>query len=107
MSNYDYDLIHAETQDYCSHVALRIGLKSEGKRYLLKHPKLAEINRGDYTEPTILMSYESAQRLLDELYRIGLRPRNGSSSIAHIEALENHLKDFRKIAFNKLKINDT
>ena len=57
-------------------------------------------------QPTVSMRPENAQVLMDDLWRAGLRPTDGAGTAGSMRAVENHLKDMRKIAFNKLKISD-
>lgn len=59
-----------------------------------------------FTEPTISLNYEQAQMLIDELWRCGLRPTEGHGSAGMLAATERHLSDMKKIAFNRLKINE-
>ena len=47
---------------------------------------------------------EEAQELMDELYRCGLRPTEGAGSAGQMAAVQQHLKDMRTIAFDRLKI---
>lgn len=50
------------------------------------------------TDPGLHFTDEAAQQLFDELWRVGLRPRNGESSLAHVDALKYHLEDMRRLA---------
>jgi hypothetical protein len=43
-----------------------------------------------------------AQSLMNALWNAGLRPANGESSMAHVDAMKAHLQDMRKIAFEAL-----
>lgn len=54
-------------------------------------------------EPTIRMRPTEAQALMDHLWRIGLRPSEGSGSAGALAATERHLADMRKIALDLLK----
>lgn len=53
-------------------------------------------------EPTIDMRIEDAQQLVDELWRAGLRPTDGTGSAGSLAATERHLKDMQRIAFQLL-----
>ena len=44
------------------------------------------------------LSETDAQQIMDELWRAGVRPRNGSGALAHVEAINAHLQDMRKLA---------
>lgn len=56
-------------------------------------------------EPTLVIDSTSAQELMDDLWRCGLRPSEGSGSAGSLLATQKHLEDLRKIAFKKLGID--
>lgn len=47
-----------------------------------------------------------AQVLMDDLWECGIRPSEGHGSAGQLKAVENHLKDMRKITFKQLDINE-
>ena len=57
-------------------------------------------------DPTVRISDEEAQTLMDDLWRCGLRPTEGSGSAGAMRAVEKHVADLRKIAFKALDIPD-
>ena len=65
-------------------------------------------NQGDEEkfEPMARIDKASAQRLMDELWRCGVRPSEGSGSAGSLAATERHLKDMRAIAFSRLDMTD-
>lgn len=56
-------------------------------------------------EPTMRMKIGEAQGLMDELWRCGLRPTEGSGSAGSLAATERHLTDMQRIAFGLLQLN--
>lgn len=52
-------------------------------------------------EATVQLAYDEAQQLINELWRIGMRPKDGSASLAHVDAMQAHLQDMRKLVFDK------
>ncbi len=54
-------------------------------------------------EPTVLLTNDAAQFLIDELWRCGLRPTEGTGSAGSLEAVERHLRDMRAVAVGLLK----
>lgn len=56
-----------------------------------------------YTEPALVLKNDVAQELMDELWRCGLRPSEGSGSAGSLAATERHLSDMKKIAFDLLE----
>lgn len=91
--------------DFGAHVEIFLAEDIGDKRYTCNLVERVEVKKGYTQKPTMTMGTETAQRLLDELYAAGFRPRNGESSLAHTDALNEHIKDLRKITFKQLKIN--
>lgn len=69
--------------------------------------ELSENEHGIIQQPTISISNESAQVLIDDLWHCGFRPSEGTGSAGSLKATETHLKDMRVIAFNQLDIKIT
>lgn len=51
-----------------------------------------------YRQPSMVLEDYDAQSLLQALWDAGLRPNNGESTVAHVDALKKHLEDMRKFA---------
>jgi len=47
------------------------------------------------------MHDEQAQNFMDELWRVGFRPTEGSGSAGSLAATERHLADMRALVFNQ------
>jgi hypothetical protein len=58
-------------------------------------------------KPFLTLSMKDSQRLMDELWKCGLRPSEGSGSAGSLRATENHLSDMRKIVSNLLDVDLT
>ncbi len=52
-------------------------------------------------EPTFSLEPEAAQQLMDELWRAGLRPTEGSGSTGQLASTLKHLEDMRSLVFKK------
>lgn len=52
-------------------------------------------------DPPIRLPYEVAQSLIDALWDAGVRPSSGEGHTAHIQALNAHLEDMRRLVFDK------
>lgn len=50
-------------------------------------------------DPTFSMNMEAGQQLMDELWRCGLRPTDGTGSAGSLAATERHLADMRALVF--------
>lgn len=69
---------------------------------------LKELKPGEaISAPTFSMDNDVAQGLMDELWRCGLRPSEGSGSAGSLAATERHLKDMQAIALGLLKKDGT
>lgn len=65
---------------------------------------MRELTPGEYIgEPTMRLKNDEAQMLIDELWRCGLRPSEGSGSAGSLAATERHLKDMQAIAMGLLR----
>jgi hypothetical protein len=69
--------------------------------------EFASCAEGDFVEPAMVLGPTEAQQLMDELWRAGVRPAEGDSSVGQLGATEKHLADMRAIAFHKLGIAAT
>jgi hypothetical protein len=50
-------------------------------------------------QPTLSMRQDEAQQLMDELWRVGLRPSEGTGSAGAMAAVQAHLADMRALVF--------
>lgn len=51
--------------------------------------------------PTLRITEAEAQQIMDGLWRIGIRPRDGAGSLAHVDAQKAHLEDMRRLVFDR------
>jgi hypothetical protein len=72
---------------------------------LVMHTLTTEADERAEHAPIAALSMDSAQGLMDELWRCGLRPSEGTGSAGSLAATERHLKDMRAIAFDLLQMN--
>ena len=97
---------YAENSIYRQSVELFATKVVDGKRFCLTTVfTQKEIEPSVMAEgPTLELSGDEAQQIMNELWRIGIRPKDGSGAIAHTEAIQGHLADMRKLAFHALKV---
>lgn len=72
--------------------------------YIAEPVVFTKMVEGYAYEPTLSISMNSAQRLMDELWIAGLRPSEGTGSAGSLKATQDHLNDMRDIVFNELNI---
>lgn len=96
--------IRAERSDYQRYVGLAIfKIGDRDERLVAKELEFAEVDDGKYIEPSIKLRTDEAQLLMDELWRCGLRPTEGSGSAGSLAATERHLRDMQGITKGLLK----
>jgi len=87
------------------HIAKIMAVDSE-RRLIAKPLEFVEIGEDkidDGFEPAFRMSKADGQNLMDELWRCGIRPSEGSGSAGSLAATERHLADMRTIAMGSLQ----
>lgn len=75
----------------------------DGKRSVAQVSKVEIKQDFEHIAPTLSMQVETAQALMDELWRCGLRPTEGTGSAGSLAATERHLADMRAIAFDLME----
>lgn len=78
---------------------------SSGRVSIADKLTMHEQEEGTITEPTMDLSPQAAQVLMDDLWASGIRPTEGSGSAGALRATEKHLADMRSIVFKKLGID--
>lgn len=75
------------------------------KRYVATNVDFEPHKEGQYQEPTFKLQHDAPQKLMDELWKAGIRPSNGEGSVGEIGAIKKHLQDMRLIVADKLKVD--
>ncbi|MDF3837135.1 hypothetical protein P3W85_29890 [Cupriavidus basilensis] len=92
--------IRADLVPWSHDIELRLGVKRDGRLYSIARPLVFEdIPNGARVDPFVTMDAGTAQNLMDELWRCGLRPRDGTGSAGALAATERHLNDMRRLVF--------
>lgn len=60
---------------------------------------LQDYQLAEQTSPTLTISMEAAQQLLDDLYNVGLRPTHAIETGSTLAAQKAHIDDLRTILF--------
>lgn len=98
--------IHATIFEWGDTVGLHIIEEMpNGNRYIAGPVACAQRIDDDYAvqlpaSVTLNQRRGEAQQLMDELWRIGLRPTEGSGSAGSLAATQEHLKDMRALVAN-------
>ena len=97
--------IRAEKVWYRNRIELAVIHKRQDGRADVGQPlTMKTIEPGELiTEPTMSLSFDEAQLLMDELWRCGIKPSEGTGSAGSLAATERHLKDMQTIAMGLLR----
>jgi hypothetical protein len=69
----------------------------------VEYTELTPENDGALCPVPLIISPDDAQGLMDELWRVGFRPTEGTGSAGSLAATERHLSDMQRIAFKLLE----
>ncbi len=100
--------IRAEREWMRNSIALHLFTESSGDGVgsVAKPIEFMTVEEGElFGEPLMRLKMDQAQQLMDELWRAGLRPTEGTGSAGAMAATERHLKDMQTIVMHSLKIN--
>lgn len=101
--NQDSERVVVSRDPWERQVAIRYGVLREGEWWVAQPIELKPLQPGLTAEPTLTLSGDAAQRLMDELWNIGIRPTEGTGSAGSLAATERHLADMRRIALEALE----
>lgn len=96
--------VRAQRQPWRDGVELLALVRDDRGTSIAKPLTLERIEEGAYVpEPTLTLTNQGAQMLMDELWRCGLRPSEGTGSAGSLAATERHLKDMQAVAMGLLR----
>lgn len=52
-------------------------------------------------QPTVIITPESAQELMNQLWELNIRPAQAKGSVGQLDAVNKHLEDMRRLVFDK------
>lgn len=100
--------VHVERRSYGRTVDVLFSMESMTDYRRLVVPPLNVEWRDigdDLAEPTLSLGADAAQRLMDELWRAGLRPSyKKADPNPQIEAMQAHLADMRELVFKHVVV---
>ena len=78
-----------------------IGMKNQdGSKSIMEPVVFRDMEPGELVKaPTVNMTKEDAQELMDAMWNAGVRPSNGEGNVGQIGAMREHLEDMRRIVF--------
>lgn len=71
------------------------------REYVTAELSIHRVDKHEFFDrgPTLRLASDEAQQLMNELWRIGYRPKDGTGAVAHVEAQKAHLEDLRRLVF--------
>jgi hypothetical protein len=103
--------VFAELGSFNRHVDLHmrvVDLDNPDVVHVVQTVQLRAMQRHEHDsllhEPAMRLRMNAAQRVMDELWRCGLRPSEGTGSAGSLAATERHLGDMQRIAYHLLKL---
>lgn len=94
--------VFAEYRGFNQRIDLLFRQVQKRKEYCAAPLTFVEHEEGAVLEPTASIDHATGQQLMDELWRCGIRPTEGTGSAGSLAATERHLADMQKIAFDLL-----
>lgn len=83
-------------------ISVRIAQENTPRTYAHMQPAtFVETPRGTFVGEAFQLDESGAQEMMNELWRLGIRPTDNTGSTGHLRAVENHVTDLREIV-NKL-----
>jgi hypothetical protein len=97
--------IRAERPVHTDTIDVYVFDRNAGPFFAFAEPVTMRTREGPtHIPPALSLQNSTAQQLMDELWRCGLRPSEGSGSAGSLAATECHLTDMRALAFAALKV---
>lgn len=84
-------------------LARPIGPEGERQYFMATNVTFEPICEGETLKPTFSLRKDQVQALMDELYRIGVRPSEQGTT-GELEATKAHLKDMRNLVATTLEV---
>lgn len=97
--------IFIEERIYENSFAIYGAVKTREGRRFFKAPEVGDI-APDYSpnpEAFLRLTPDVMQDIFNQLWKIGLRPKDGTGNSGHIAALQYHLEDMRNLVFRESK----
>ncbi|MCG3207302.1 MAG: hypothetical protein FOGNACKC_00902 [Anaerolineae bacterium] len=97
--------IRAQRNIMLQAIELFVFIRREGKVWLGEPVTMAEVDLSISGAPTLEITPEQAQVLMDELWNCGVRPSDVGSA-GQLEAVKYHLEDLRRLVFNARSLKE-
>jgi hypothetical protein len=68
-----------------------------GEFSVMQEATFAPLPRGHFAPESFSLDDQGAQEIMNELWRLGVRPTDATGSTGHLRAVENHNKDLKEI----------
>jgi hypothetical protein len=106
-------MIHLKTEEFRAdrskwcmepEVELSFGAKDPDGMWMIAQPLVMKTHEpGTIITPFMSVKLDTAQQLMDQLWRCGVRPADGTGSTGQLAATERHLADMRALVPGLIK----
>lgn len=96
--------VMARREDWSGGISIYMREQTVGRGNQVAAPvTMVDQEPNTIVEPMARLPIQAAQQLMDELWRCGVRPSEGSGSAGSLAATERHLKDMQAVAMGLLR----
>ena len=95
--------IFAQRANFSRHI--EIGIMTADGKSVAQPLTMVPHDAHMYTQPAFRLPHDAAQNLIDDLWRMGFRPSDGTGNAGQLAATQAHLNDMRALAFKKLAVD--
>ncbi len=92
---------HAELQSIGRIVGIYAYYEDKKRLMVARQVEFYESEPNFVRDPFLQINPSEAQNIMDEFWRIGFRPSEGTGSAGALSATQDHLKDLRTLLFHK------
>lgn len=98
---------YLEQQPWYSGIDMHMRVFQDGKMSVAEAVTMRTLGpeeNGIYLQPLLQIHQDAAQGLMDELWKCGIRPSEGTGSAGQLKATQNHLADMQEIVGHLLDL---
>ena len=91
--------VNVEREIWSDNISIRLATKTGDGLAIAKPVVFEQVELGAYIDPCLRLSFDTAQKLMDELWHAGVRPAQTIGTAGQTDAIKYHLEDMRRLVF--------
>lgn len=95
----DQSKVHVEREIWNENISIRLATKIGDNLHVAKPVMYERVELGAFIEPCLRLPFETAQKLMNELWHAGVRPAQSIGTEGQTSAIKYHLEDMRRLVF--------